>query len=56
MKEKELKDILRKDFNFEQNWKPLMAILFNKVQYFSNPSNPFEESNKVKSGKQNEIS
>ena len=52
MKEKELKDILRKDFNFEENWKPLFALIFNKVQYFSNPSNPFSENEKVKSGKQ----
>ncbi|HEY5511488.1 MAG TPA: Eco57I restriction-modification methylase domain-containing protein [Prolixibacteraceae bacterium] len=55
MKEKELKDILRKDFNFEENWKPLFSLLFNKVQYFSNPSNPFSENEKVKSGKQTGI-
>lgn len=55
MKEKELKDILRKDFNFEENWKPLFLLLFNKVQYFSNPSNPFSENDKVKSGKQTGI-
>lgn len=52
MKEKELKDILRRDFNFEDNWKPLFSMLFSKVQYFSNPSNPFSESAKVVSGKQ----
>jgi hypothetical protein len=52
MKEKELKDILRRDFNFDENWKPLFSMLFNKVQYFSNPSNPFSESAKVVSGKQ----
>jgi len=52
MKEKELKDILRRDFNFEENWKPLFSMLFSKVQYFSNPSNPFSESAKVVSGKQ----
>jgi len=52
MKEKELKDILRREFNFEENWKPLFAMLFSKVQYFSNPSNPFSESAKVVSGKQ----
>lgn len=55
MKEKELKDILRKDFNFEVNWKPLFSLLFSKVQYFSNPSNPFSENEKVKSGKQTGI-
>ncbi len=55
MKEKELKDILRKDFNFEKNWKPLFSLLFNKLQYFSNPSNPFSENEKVKSGKQTGI-
>lgn len=55
MKEKELKDILRKDFNFEANWKPLFSLLFSKVQYFSNPSNPFSENEKVKSGKQTGI-
>lgn len=52
MKEKELKDILRRDFNFDENWKPLFSMLFSKVQYFSNPSNPFSESAKVVSGKQ----
>lgn len=52
MKEKELKDILLRDFNFEENWKPLFSMLFSKVQYFSNPSNPFSESAKVVSGKQ----
>ena len=52
MKEKELKDILRRDFNFVENWKPLFAMLFNKVQYFSNPSNPFSEDKKVIDGKQ----
>jgi hypothetical protein len=52
MKEKELKDILRRDFNFDENWKPLFSMLFNKVQYFSNPSNPFSENAKVISGKQ----
>lgn len=55
MKEKELKDILKKDFNFEANWKPLFSLLFSKVQYFSNPSNPFLENEKVKSGKQTGI-
>lgn len=52
MKEKELKDILRRDFNFDENWKPLFSRLFSKVQYFSNPSNPFSENAKVVSGKQ----
>jgi len=52
MKEKELKDILRRDFDFDKNWKPLFSMLFSKVQYFSNPSNPFSESAKVVSGKQ----
>jgi len=55
MKEKDLKQILREDFNFAKNWKPLFSMLFNKVQYFNNPSNPFEESRKVKSGKQTGI-
>ena len=55
MKEKELKDILRKDFNFEANWKPLLSLIFSKVQYFSNPSNPFSENDKVISGKQTGI-
>jgi len=52
MKEKELKDILRRNFNFDENWKPLFSMLFSKVQYFSNPSNPFSESAKIVSGKQ----
>lgn len=55
MKEKDLKQILREDFNFEKNWKPLFSMLFNKVQYFSNPSNPFDEHSKVKSGNQTGI-
>jgi len=55
MKEKELKQILRADFNFEKYWKPVFSMLFNKVQYFSNPSNPFEDVDKVKSGKQTGI-
>ena len=55
MKEKELKDILRKDFNFEANWKPLFSLIFSKIQYFSNPSNPFSENDKVISGKQTGI-
>ena len=55
MKEKELKDILRRDFNFEENWKPLFSMLFSQVQYFSNPSDPFSESTKVVSGKQTGI-
>lgn len=55
MKEKDLKDILRKDFNFEVNWKPLFSMLFSKVQYFSNPSNPISENTKVVSGKQTGI-
>ncbi len=55
MKEKELKQILREDFNFEKYWKPIFSMLFNKVQYFSNPSNPFEDVDKVKSGKQTGI-
>src|SRR5690554_3262122 len=52
MKEKDLKNILREDFSFEKNWKPIFSLLFNKVQYFTNASNPFEEQSKVKSGKQ----
>jgi hypothetical protein len=55
MKEKELKDILRRDFDFEQNWKPLFSMIFRKVHYFNNPSNPFQEHSKVKSGKQTGI-
>lgn len=52
MKENALKEILRRDFNFEENWKLLFAMLFGNVQYFSNPSNPFSENAKVVSGKQ----
>lgn len=52
MKESELKNILHQDFDFEKNWRHLFSLLFNKVQYFSNPSNPFSENAKVKSGKQ----
>ena len=52
MKEKDLKHILRNDFNFNENWKPVLHLLFNKIDYFSTPSNPFSEEDKVKSGKQ----
>lgn len=52
MKEKELKQILREDFNFEKYWKPIFSMLFNKVEYFSNPSNPFKENGKVKYGQE----
>lgn len=55
MKEKELKDILRKGFNFEEDWKPLFSLLFSKVQYFSKIDNPFFEEKKVISGKQTGI-
>lgn len=55
MKEKDLKKILQEDFNFDKNWNPIFSMLFNKVQYFSNPSNPFEDVDKVKSGKQTGI-
>jgi len=55
MKEKDLKKILQKDFNFDKNWKPIFSMLFNKVQYFSKTSNPFEENEKVKSGQQTGI-
>ena len=55
MKEKELKVILRKNFDFEADWKSLFSSMFSKVQYFSNPSNPFSEIEKVKSGKQTGI-
>ncbi len=52
MKEKELKHILQKDYNFNENWKPILSLVFNKVDYFSSPSNPFFEEDRVKSGKQ----
>ncbi|RLD56148.1 MAG: hypothetical protein DRJ01_15680, partial [Bacteroidetes bacterium] len=52
MKEKDLKQILQKDYNFNENWKSILSLLFNKVDYFSTPSNPFFEEDKVKSGKQ----
>jgi len=52
MKEKDLKHILQIDYNFNENWKPILSLLFNKVDYFSTPSNPFSEEDKVKSGKQ----
>lgn len=55
MKENELKGILRKDYNFETNWKPVFSLIFSKVQYFSNPSNPFSENEKVLTGKQTGI-
>jgi hypothetical protein len=52
MKEKDLKHILQKDYNFNENWKSILSLLFNKVDYFSTPSNPFFEEDKVNSGKQ----
>ncbi|MEI6823404.1 MAG: hypothetical protein WCL51_15850, partial [Bacteroidota bacterium] len=55
MKERELKEILRQDFDFEKNWKLIFSMLFTKIQYFSNPSNPFFEEKKVISGRQTGI-
>jgi len=55
MKENELKEILRRNFDFEQNWKPLFSLLFSKVQYFSKVDNPFFEEKKVISGRQTGI-
>ncbi len=52
MKVKDLKDILQQDYNFEKNWKSILELMFNKINYFSKPSNPFSEHDKVKSGKQ----
>ncbi len=52
MKENELKKILRKEFDFEENWKTVFFRLFNKVQYFTSPSIPFSENSKVISGRQ----
>ena len=52
MKEKDLKHILQKDYNFIENWKSILNLLFGKIDYFSTPSNPFSEEDKVKSGKQ----
>ena len=52
MKEKDLKHILRKDYNFKENWKSILNLLFGKIDYFSTPSNPFFEEDKVKAGKQ----
>ena len=52
MKEKDLKHILQKDYNFKESWKSVLNLLFSKIDYFSTPSNPFSEEDKVKSGKQ----
>jgi len=52
MKEKDLKHILQQNYNFNKNWKSILSLLFSKIDYFSTPSNPFSEEDKVKSGKQ----
>jgi len=52
MKEKDLKHILQKDYNFKENWKSILNLLFGKIDYFSTPSNPFFEEDRVKAGKQ----
>lgn len=52
MRERDLKQILQKDYNFNENWKSILNLLFGKIDYFSTPSNPFDEVKKVKSGKQ----
>ena len=52
MKEKDLKHILQQDYNFSKNWKSILNLLFGKIDYFSTPSNPFFEEEKVKAGKQ----
>lgn len=51
MKEKDLKNILQQDYNFNENWKYILNLLFGKIDYFSTPSNPFFEEAKVKAGK-----
>jgi hypothetical protein len=52
MRERELKEILQQEFNFQKNWKVIFSMLFRQVEYFASPSNPFYEVKKVKSGKQ----
>lgn len=52
MKEKDLKQLLQKDYNFKENWKSVLNLLFSKIDYFTTPSNPFFEQERVKSGKQ----
>ena len=52
MNENDLKHILQKDFNFNENWKPILSFLFSKIDYFSTPANIFPDDEKVKSGKQ----
>jgi hypothetical protein len=52
MKEKDLKHILQQDYSFIENWKPILNLLFGKIDYFSTPSNPFSGEDSVISGKQ----
>ena len=51
MNERQLKDIFKSDYNFQQ-WKSVLDFVFGKVEYFSSPNSPFEEDKKVISGKQ----
>lgn len=51
MNERQLKDIFKSEYNFQQ-WKSVLDFVFGKVEYFSAPNNPFEEDKKVISGKQ----
>ena len=51
MNERQLKDIFKSEYNFQQ-WKFVLDFVFGKVEYFSTPNNPFEEDKKVISGKQ----
>lgn len=51
MNERQLKDIFKSDYNFQQ-WKSILDFVFGKVEYFASPNNPFEEDNKVIFGNQ----
>ena len=58
MKEKEIKDILRTKFQlaenkyFPDNWKSILNLFFNKVDYFNHQENLFSDSSKVIDGRQ----
>lgn len=58
MKEKELKDLLRKPFRLEEekyfpiHWKDIFKLVFKKIDYFNNAEQLFTENGKVINGKQ----
>lgn len=58
MKEKDIRDILKSKFQLDEDkyfpaqWKTVLNLFFNKIDYFSHPENLFTENDKVIAGKQ----